>query len=194
MIGVINDYIKTLRVKVILRHNILDEKPIGIYQVDFYGWDDKYHSICVGFNKARIFGLQAMNYIGNCNDVVLPIDNNHRVFDTKDEWLSGRYQEIKPRFLSVYAKQMVKAVTSDVAYNDFSAVKIDRIFEPVYCYILHYKYKDVQQNGLVLVQDQQIDCSTLYPECNDDFINFLSMCGLADLVSTNQIKDLGCFN
>ena len=188
------NYVKSLGIKAVLKNNTI-EGAIKIIQIDFYGSDDKYHSITVGYNATRIFNIQGTNLLGNCNNDALQfLENNHRIFDTREDWINGKFPDINKRYYDLYCKSL-RVAQKQVNYNDFVLNRIELTLDPIFAHILFYSYKGVEQKSLILVSDQITDCSALFEDSHEDFINFIKLCGFEHNVSTSkQLKTLEVFD
>lgn len=179
-------FVKSLGVQAVFRNNTI-EGPIKIIQIDFFGSDEKYHSIAVGYNSTRIFNIQGTNLIGEAdNNALQYLDCNHRVFETREDWVTGRFPSIDKKHYELFCKSL-KASEKIVSYNDFVLNRIELTLDPIFAYILFYSYKGVEQKSLILVADQCTDCSNLFKDNHNDFLNFIKLCGFEDNVSSDKL-------
>ena len=110
MKSLIYEYIKSLHIRVILRNQMLENEGLSFIQTDFIGIDDKYYSILVAFNDTYIFNASSdMRLLGSQDNAMIgSLVNNVKVFDSRDEWIQGRYPEINNKLLAEFNKMYAK--------------------------------------------------------------------------------------
>lgn len=182
---IVLEYVKSQKVNVLLRHTELEE-DIHVSIFDFIGKDDKYHSIFICYNDTRIFNTSDTMLLGELNnDILVNLENSHRIFDTREDWLAGRYPDMTNKDLRLY-KETLKPCNKEIHYNDFELNRIELTLNPIFAFVVEYSYKGVAQKSLILVADQITDCSHLYPNSHRDFVNFIKMIGLDYLITTHE--------
>lgn len=99
MRGVIDDFVRRLGVTVILDRKVVSG-VIDIFYYNFIGSDKRFYSLLVPCNETQILlspqkHLTVSDFIGipeneECTDLM--ISRNLRVFNTKEDWVTGKWK------------------------------------------------------------------------------------------------------
>lgn len=185
MKSLIYEYIKSLHIRVILRNQTLENEGLSFIQTDFIGIDDKYYSILVAFNDTYIFNASSdMRLLGSQDNAMIgSLVNNVKVFDSRDEWIQGRYPEINNKLLTEFNKMYAGySQKEDCEYNNFRLVRVYSILAPLYAIIVDFEYKGVLQHSLVLSNTQKVSLNSFCYRDLDDFYSFLKILNLSEYV------------
>lgn len=180
MLNIIKQWVKDFGVIAILRGKNITSN-INAYQVDFLDKNDKYHSCVILYDSVRIYGYNR-GMIGESNNDIIPyLGPYHRVFDTKEDWLTGRFADINAKAIRNFCVEM-EPVVKHREYGDFKLINIRYGYNPVVI-LVEFSYKGARQRNLILVPGQIIDCTALYPMAVNEFSDFLNLIGVSEYVN-----------
>lgn len=175
MLTKIEQSIKEMGVLAILRKKVV-QGSVNVYQIDFLGSDDYYHSLLIMYDSVFIYGFDE-NLLGESNYSCIPsLEKNHRKFTNKAAWIEGRFDDISAKSVDNFINSL-KIKTAEVTVGDFSLINLRYGYNPMML-IVFFKYKGIQQRSLVLIPGQEVACDRLYPENSKDFYDFLCKIGV----------------
>ena len=145
-------------------------------------------------NDSRIFSTGEGHLLGeNNNDISAVLENNHKIFSTKEDYLAGRFTLPDEKEIAAYCESLQAGFTMSV-YKGFVPSKITLCFKPVFCICFYFTLDGVEQNPLILIPGQKVECCSLYKENSVDFIEFLRRNGLGQfIVEAEELPSMDCF-
>lgn len=193
MVEFIRDFVKGCNPVAILRNKIV-RGSFDVCLIDFLDKNDNFHSVRVAFNESRIFSTGEGHLLGeNNNDISAVLENNHKIFSTKEDYLAGRFTLPDEKEIAAYCASLQAGFTMN-AYKGFIPSKITLCFKPVFCICFYFTLNNVEQNPLILIPGQKVECCSLYKENSADFIEFLRRNGLGQfIVEVEELPSMDCF-
>lgn len=173
---IIKKYLAQKGIQAILRKR----ESLGVMNIillDYLGKDDKYYSFLAGYNDLQIFSRTSRNILTKDNTSLDDlIESNLLCFDTKEEYLEGRWKDINVR-------QFTNAIESQLCDKDLSnttselrgveLVKIKPIMQPFCGYIVYYRLNGVNQNPLLYALGQGLITSDILEKRTLQILNGL---------------------
>lgn len=193
MVEFIRDFVKGCNPVAILRNKIV-RGSFDVCLIDFLDKNDNFHSVRAAFNDSRIFSTGEGHLLGeNNNDISAVLENNHKIFSTKEDYLAGRFTLPDEKEIAAYCESLQAGFTMSV-YKGFVPSKITLCFKPVFCICFYFTLDGVEQNPLILIPGQKVECCSLYKENSADFIEFLRRNGLGQfIVEVEELPSMDCF-
>lgn len=193
MVEFIRDFVKGCNPVAILRNKIV-RGSFDVCLIDFLDKNDNFHSVRVAFNESRIFSTGEGHLLGeNNNDISAVLENNHKIFSTKEDYLAGRFTLPDEKEIAAYCASLQAGFIMS-AYKGFIPSKITLCFKPVFCICFYFTLNNVEQNPLILIPGQKVECRSLYKENSTDFIEFLRRNGLGQfIVEVEELPSMDCF-
>ena len=157
---------------------------INILLLDFLGSDDKYYSFMAAYNDMQIFTRTGNNLlVKGTTSLESMVLNNLLQFDTKEEYLEGRWKEVSSRLLTDYIENQLKnsmAPFSGKTEGDIELIEMNPIMQPFCGYTVYYSYKAEIQLPALYVFGQGFVTSSKDSEA------FLALCDV--LLENNLIE------
>lgn len=118
---------------------------VNILLLDFLGKDDNYYSFMAAYNDIQIFSRAGHNLLVKDNtSLETLVLNNLLQFETKEEYLEGRWKDVNTRILTEFIeKQLMNSMApyTGKTEGDIELIKINPIMQPFCGYIVYYRYK-----------------------------------------------------
>lgn len=180
MLNIIKQWVRDFGVVAVLRGKSV-ESNINAYQVDFLDKDDKYHSCVILYDSVRIYGYSKGMIGENNNDIMPYLGPYHKIFNTKEDWLAGRFADISAKAIRNFCAEM-EPIVKNREYGEYRLINIRYGYDPVVI-IVEFSYNRTRQRNLILVPGQITDCTGLYPTAVNEFSNFLRLIGVSEYVN-----------
>ena len=188
---VLDAYLKSKRIAAFLGRKRV-ETFITVEVINFLGVNGCYYSLLVGYNQTEFLTASSGNqkYLGerkNALDLFDQLDNNLRIFNSREDWVDGKYDEVDIDKLSLqvqglFEKRFSKSVGK--GYGGFYCVAIKYSFEFCASLAVIYSFNDCPQKSLVLPLGNKslVQCPIESSEAIRDFKQFIEIIDVAPLV------------
>ena len=120
--------------------------------IDFLGKDDKYYSLCIFYNATHIFCNGDYFMLTKDNSLEACIEQHLRVFNTKEEYLKGKWIISAPQCILRMLKDNLK-VSGEKLFSlkkcgNFEIIKVQIIITDICGIIIYYTFQGRVQNPI----------------------------------------------
>lgn len=92
----VKGFVKSKKVQVVLGAKVVETEALKCFLYNWLGSDERFYSLVAPYTEATVYNFPDVMYTANSSfDDVL--NHNLKVFDTKEEWQSGKWSEYEIR-------------------------------------------------------------------------------------------------
>lgn len=160
-------------IKIVLRNKIVRD-ILDILYLDFLDDNGQYFSFFIPFNSNIIFADKPL-LLGTADfDIGFLVDENVRIFNTKNEWFNGRYSESVSTIFIEFIKSQMNLFLESLKYSEYENYRLfsaELNLKPVISLILYYEKENCYMTPITLT----VDCMTYVNEELFRYLEYLNI-------------------
>lgn len=193
---IVSQYFKRVPISVPLRYEVFDY-GVNVLFYDFLLQDGRYGSSVLVYTEATVFGIYS-DCIGDgasIKDPYVAISNSIRYFNTKQEWIDGRWNPDDFKCTGDFVVYTLQQYYDDLIgrhYGNFKVIEFKIALRPIPILMIYYAFRGVLQEPLVFILNKQIVLENKFVgRFQDEFFNFIEDLEIKELYVWRETHGCG---